>query len=329
MDYRSLLRQSILSKYAISGLVIYAIWVCFWLMYANILLPDVEFLDTHFPSRLKPSDFSVSYAASAFDSLVFFGLVGSVLTLLTTRSPKDEKLSTKVDYIFPGSDSDDKLSGYLQKCISSLACMSPLTNRTITFQHHHLFHNEEKFAIKMYTKTNALIKNIHNNHEYVLDDAIFKAQADLIDGIDVLGEIHDLAIIKKFSGLELPDKEQILKGSHTLTNDANEFEQRYRMQLMPNETIQFMTSGWMWQCSDNVMTYTAARYTKKQQLDFFNELNFDLKLEISSPEKGAVDITIHPGEKATEIFDALMPGGKITVKIKTSYVDITAGDNLN
>ena len=321
MDYKRKLRQSILSKYVILGLLAYALWVSFWMIYANIWFADYAFFDAHIPSRKTPSDYAISYAASSFDSLIFFLFVGSVLTLLTTKSPEDEKLSTKVDYIFPGTGDDEKLSLYLQKRISSLACICPLTKRTITFQQCKILGDDE-YAIKSYTKTNSLIKNIHNNHEYILDDAMFKISADILEDIQTLGEVHDVAILKRLGSDELLEKEHILNGAHTLTNELNEFTQQYRMQLSPNETIQFMTSGWMWQSNKKPMTYTAARYTQKQQIDMYNELDIELKLKITSPTKGSIQIIIPPQSSVTELFDVLSPGEKISIALETTKVDI-------
>ncbi|WP_412522087.1 hypothetical protein [Shewanella algae] len=328
MDYKRKLRQSIFSKYVLLGLLTYTLWVSFWMIYANIWFADYAFFDTHIPSRKTPSDYAVSYAASSFDSLIFFLFVGSVLTLLTTKSPEDEKLSTKVDYIFPGTGDDEKLSIYLQQRISSLACICPLTKRTITFQKFKVLGDDE-YAIKVYTKTNSLIKNIHNNHEYILENAIFRVSADLLENTPTLGEIHDVAILKRGGSDELLEKEHILNGAHTLTNELNDFTQQYRMQLSPNETIQFMTSGWMWQSNKKPMTYTAARYTQKQHINLYNELDTELKLKITSPTKGSTHITIPAQSSTTELFDVLSPGEKISIELETTKVDIEAAPQLN
>lgn len=322
MDYKKRLRQSIFYWPVLLSVGVYALWVTFWMIYADIWLNDILFFDAHISNRTHPTDFSVSYAASAFDSLVFFLSVGVILTLISHRSPEDENLAKKVEYIFPGIESDDKLSIYLQQSISSLACISPITKRIITFQELKILPNNNS-VIKIYTKTNALIKNIHNNHEYIMDNAIFKASADLNEDLDVLGEIHDLAIMQKLDNHELIEKEHILNGAHSLTNDCNEFTQAYKMQLTPDETIQFMTSGWMWQSPDEEMTYTAARYTKKQQIELHNELNQELKIQLTSPVRGEVFITIPPNGQVIELFDALTPGQQIKMKIESDMLTST------
>ena len=327
MDYKRKLRQSIFSKYVLISVGIYAVWVSFWMIYADIWLTDILFFDAHISNRVHPTDFSVSYAASSFDSLVFFICVGLILSFLSMRSPEDENLAKKVEYIFPGTENDDNLSRYLQQSISSLACISPMTKRTITFQEVKVFDNKDFFAIKIYTKTNALIKNIHNNHEYVLDDAIFKANADLIEDLEVLGEIHDLAIMQRLGNDELIEKKHIINGAHTLTHEQNSFEKEYKMQLRPDETIQFMTSSWMWQSSNDVMTYTAARYTTRQQIELFNELDVELKIRLTSPTKGVINISIPPNDKVIELFDTLTPGQQIEMKIETDM--LTSVDKVN
>jgi hypothetical protein len=323
LDYKRKLRQSIFSKYVFISVGVYVIWVAFWMINADIWLTDILLFDAHLPNRANPSSFSISYAASAFDSLVFFICVGLILSFLSMRSPEDENLAKKVEYIFPGTEADDNLSKYLQKSISSLACISPETKRTVTFQDIKRFDDKGFFAIKIYTKTNALIKNIHNNHEYVLDDAIFKVNADLIEDIEVLGEIHDLAIMQRLNNNELIDKTHILNGACTLTNENNAFTKQYSMQLRPDETIQFMTSGWMWQSSEDVMTYTAARYTTKQQIELCNELDFELKIRLTSPTKGVVHISIPPNDRVIEIFDTLIPGQHIEMKIESDMLTST------
>ncbi|QVK23127.1 hypothetical protein KHX94_18905 [Shewanella dokdonensis] len=182
------------------SLVIYSGWVTFWMAYANLWFFNNEFIIKHFRGNNEPSDFSVSYAASSLDSLIFFIVIGLITFLLSIKKPEDETLRTKVSYIFPGYDSDPSLIKFLQDKISALACISPQVHRVVTFQELVRFDDIDKYAIKTYTKSNSLIKNIHNNHQYNNDCAIFRATADKVDtslNVDLLGEIHDLAIIKK------------------------------------------------------------------------------------------------------------------------------------
>ncbi|MBB1363912.1 hypothetical protein H5125_17365 [Shewanella sp. SR44-4] len=312
------LKTNPLFRYTLIGFFVYIIWVTFWMIYADILFKDCLLLDSHFPNRIKPSDFSVSYAASAFDSLVFFILVGSVLTVLTLRRPEEEKLATKVDFIFPGAEDRPRLSKYLQDQITSLACISPKTSRRIVIQDVLEINDPEsgksELAVKVLTKTYCLIENIHNNHEYATDKMAFGMTLDPIkieNGIH--GEVHDISITKHIENSSEAYPEHQLNGTHQILAGNLKYYKTFALKLAKKQKAAYQTSSWMWQPINKGLSFNPPRFTELQCITIINETDYVMNLRVGIPNNGDVDINLQANQSHEFDVDACLPGEKVTI----------------
>ncbi|MFG0453605.1 hypothetical protein [Shewanella sp. YQ_9] len=316
-----------LLKYLLIAICVYLVWVSFWMMYANIWCDDLWF-DVHFPNRAKPSDFSISYAASSLDNLIFFVLIGVLSILISLKNPKNDGLQQKVSYIFPKSEHDEKLYSHLSDSISSLACITTKVDRQITFLDACFNADRTKTAIKIYNKSTSHIKNIFNNHDYIKDSPIYIATADDLStdfcDIEIFGEIHELSIINNLDqGSESCQKENLITGLEQLKRDQMSFEQKLDMKLAPGQTLQFMTGSWMWQPinEETNMSFTAARYIAAQEFTFVNRLKCKLELKISGAF-GSESLTLESGSNTVKKFSTMRPDDKLKIQIVNQISEI-------
>lgn len=289
---------------------VYLLWVLGWLIYTKTLWP---FAMNHINgSGWNASNFSISYAASALDSLIFFTVVGLAITIISIKRPEEEKLATKIEYIFPDADSDSPLGKFLGNKISALACISPITERTIIIQEI----SEAFGAIKVMSKTNCVIKNIHNNHHYATDSMSYGVKLDLVE-IDspLLGEVNDISVL---FDLHDPSKNRrILNGTQPLTKANPEFSETFSLKLEPGETASYLTAAWIWQPITDTVRFTPPRYTEAQSVKLCNETQHVIDIRVGIPNDEDEMFQIQPGRMHEFEVGACVPGEKIIVHFES------------
>jgi len=263
----------------ILSILTYVVWASVWLTLANVIFTDVSFFDVHFPSRLSPSDFTVSHAGSVLDSLVFFITVGLVLTLLSIKNPEEEKLDRKIEYIFNGADSESPLGQYLAREVSSLACISALTERIITFRDI----SDSKTAIKVSAVTDVQIKNIHNNHQYANDEMYYRIKADEVDCHNgIYGEVHDVSMI--FDANQPQRNRKIIDCTQVICSASEPFQQMFDLKLKPQEQVIYRTNAWIWHSFAQPLNIVSPRFTERQIIELKNQSTQTLTLGATWPD---------------------------------------------
>ncbi|MCG7551970.1 hypothetical protein [Pseudoalteromonas sp. Of11M-6] len=284
----------------------YLLWVIFCLIYVKFLFPDVM---THLKDdSWKPSDFAISYAASATDSLIFFAVVGLAITLISLRKPEEEKLATKIEFIFPGADPESTLGKFLANRISALACVSPVTKRVIAIQEI----SEANDAVKVLSKNDCIIKNIHNNHEYATDSMSFGITADEVNiDSDIIGEVNDIKIL---FDLEDPSKNRhILNGTQALTNSNREFKETFSLSLEPGQVVNYQTSAWLWQPLKESIRLSPPRFTESQQISLYNNTQHVIEFRVGIPNDEDLTFQVQPGRKHEFEVSCCSPGEKVII----------------
>ncbi|MBC3765197.1 hypothetical protein [Neptunicella marina] len=297
------------------GVFVYGIWVLLTLIYANIIFTDVNWLDSLFGRvNNSSSDFVVSYAASALDSLIFFITVGFILAVISFKRPEEENLSTKIEYIFSGVSSDTKLGKYLAKNISSLACVSSETTRLIAIREY----NDKHKTVKVLSKVHCIVKNIYHNHDFVSESMKFSYKIDdeVTCDDDVLGEIIDVVVIKDLNNSK--ESQQILKTAHELTADKRVYENSFELKLKEQEEAVYKTCNWAWQRVDKALSFSPGRFTEKQVFNIVNETNVQLEVSIVAPDspKKKVVLGADGGEESFEVGPT-QPGEKVSISDMT------------
>ena len=317
--------------YPFAGVVLYSFWLCFWMINTNLWFKGNELLHSILPNRLDPSDFSVSYAASSLDSFVFFILIGLVLAIISLKKPQEENLTTKIEYIFPGSKGTP-LTEFLKDGVSKLACISPITERTITLQE---FSKCGKF-VKVLIKSHSVIKNLHNNHEYRQKAAKFMLSAvpPHPENEEVLGEAHDASVIYTMNGTK--HTKHVINNVVRLTKDSPEYSKNFNIRLDSEQTAIYQTSGWMWQpiCPNKILsdeerdkfelTFSVFRYTEQQTFKVINYTGKQINASFEAPNVPDKEAHILPSkneeEEHSDFFDAgwVKPTDMVTLFLRVN-----------
>jgi len=225
-------------------------------------------------------NFYVSYAASTLDNFVFFVIVGTVVTFLSLKKPEEESLSRKIEFIFPDVESNSKLAKYLQDEITSLACINESSEKIITVQKISKCRNYAKLVMK----SHAVIKNIHNNHQYANDKMPYRLEIDNPKpNEEILGEIFDLSLIKKINGLS-KDK-HIINNIEQLTPCKPLFETIFPIKLDPNQEVIYQTTSWMWEEIGKISSFSDARFSKSQCYKLINMTGEDIEAIVDFSNK--------------------------------------------
>lgn len=329
--FKRLLRR--IGLYPIVGSVLYLFWLCYWMVNANIWLTEYSFLDRYLPNRVNPSEFSTSYAASSLDSFVFFILIGLVLAVISLKRPQEESLSTKVEYIFPESK-DVPLNSYLQEQISALACISPITERTITIQEV----SECKRFVRILIKSHSVIKNIHNNHEYINKKAQFNLGCtEPFVEKDILGEALDVSVMYRIDGTQ--HTKHVLDDIIRLTPDKPTYSCTFGIKLDSEQQAIYQTSGWFWQAlyaemdgkstvskrkakndeyHDRALNFNVIRYTNKQDFKIINNTDERVKVIAKVPSRTDFSGIVDPSSENQKQFcefsaEGVTPGEKVSI----------------
>ena len=315
--------------YPFLGIILYAFWLSFWMINANLWLVDYEILNILFSNRADPTDFSISYAASSLDSFVFFVLIGLVLAIISFKKPQEENLGTKIEYIFPDVKGTP-LTEYLKDGVTKLACISPITERTITLQE---ISKCGKF-IKVLIKSHAVIKNLHNNHEYSQKSAKFKLFASEPHPADevILGEAHDASVIYTLNGTK--HTKHVINNVVQLTKESPEYSKKFPIRLDSEQSAIYQTSGWLWQPistetfsteaekNEQTLSFSVFRYTEQQTFKVINYTNRHIEVFFEAPNVPDKHTEIPPSknenEEHSDFFDAgwVKPTDKVALFLR-------------
>lgn len=257
------------------GLSIYLLWVFSWLIYTDVWSTGIDRLDDIIRPTEGVSDFAVSYAASALDSLIFFILVGFILTIIALKKPEEEKLNRKIEYIFPDVESESDLLPYLVESVSALACINTVAERVLTVTEV----SPDNKHLRISLKSHSAIKNIHNNADYANAKMPwgFTVDAQKPDEA-ILGEIHELSIIDKI-GNSTKEK-HIIQGIVQLTDTYREHNVTFPMQLSAGQEVIYQANCWVWEAVGNPFSFSIGRYTQHQKISVMNTTDQEISVTV-------------------------------------------------
>jgi len=306
-----------LGKAPIIGVIAYALWCFILFVYIKEWSTGSVFLDEAIQSYGTPSKFIISYAPSALDSLIFFILVGGILTAHSMKQPEDEKLSRKIEHIFPEVPTESKLSKHLIDKISELACINQLTERTISITE---FSKDDKF-LKLSIKSHSIIKNMHHNHAFSQSNMPWSFSVDSCKpNTDILGEVHEVSVVHNIT--RGSEEKHLLQGIATLTKDNMSHSLSYALDINAEKEVLYQANAWAWEDINKKWTFNSSRYTEVRKFIIHNgtDTPFEIETELSDTNGDALNnkdarITISPDETKTICHNQLLPDETISLSI--------------
>ena len=269
-----------LGIFPILGVSLYALWCIILLIYIKQISSGIQIIDFIIHSFGPPSEFIKSYAPSAIDSLIFFILVGITLTVHSMRQPEDEKLSRKVEHIFPTVPTESKLSQYLINKVSELACINELTERIISISE---FSKEDSY-IKLSIKSHSVIKNMHNNHPFSRSNMPWGFSVESAKPNEsILGEIHEVSIIHNITGSS--EEKHLLNGIAQLTPEAKSYKIPYSLDIKEEKEVLYQTNAWAWEHTDKKWNFNSLRYTELRKFTLINDTNTSFTITYDLTDK--------------------------------------------
>ena len=295
----------------IIGIMAYALWCLILFIYTEQLDSGSKFIDQTIRSFGTPSKFIQAYAPSAFDSLIFFIFIGGILTINSMKQPEDEKLSRKVEQIFPTVPTESKLSNFLIDKVSELACINKITEQIITIEDY----SQDDEHIKLSIKSHSVIKNIHNNHPYSSSELPWAFSVESVKpNTDILGEIHEISIIRNISGSS--EEKHILNGIETLTPSTKEFSTKYPLEIKEEKEVLYQTNAWAWEHIKKKWTFNSSRYTELRTIKFINKTDFIFQISSNISNRAKVDsYTVSKEQIKTITYKEILPSEKISLSI--------------
>ncbi|MDO6685367.1 MULTISPECIES: hypothetical protein [unclassified Agarivorans] len=299
----------------IVGFLIYASWCFIVLIYIKEASSGVGYLDHIIQEFGEPSEFIKSYASSAIDSLVFFVLVGLVLTVRSIKQPEDERLSRKVEHIFPTVQTESILSKHLIDKVSELACINETTERIVSI----CDYSESDGFVKISIKSHSVIKNIHNNCSFSHPNMPWGFSVEESKpNTEILGEIHEISIISKLTGNS--KEKHLLSGIAQLTADENSYNTTHSIDIPAEKEVLYQTNVWAWEHINKKWTFNSSRYTESRRFSLFNhtEIDFQVDVELSNGETSQIVLEAKKKDGITPkeiIHKELLPDDSISFRL--------------
>jgi hypothetical protein len=325
----------------IIGLAVFTFWVLGVMIHINVWMIENVQINAFIDTFGEPSNFMMSYGPSSVDSLIFFYVVSIAFTLHSLKKPEDEKLSRKVEYIFPAVPPESKLAKHLLDKITELASINTLTERVITITDY----DKKNGFIGLSLKTHTIIKNLHNNHSFSASNLKYNFSISVNKPNEtVLGTINEVSIVDNLTG-ETKEK-HLLDGRVVLNKDKMKYSLNYPLTLKPEQEVLYQTNVWAWEDIDELWTFGAERYTEKRKITIINQVK-DIDLNILSwlaeeSKATTADLkessakTTHLGKASTEniqmeaniitiVHNKVLPADVIALKIKITQHNTSGG----
>ena len=235
-----------------------------------------------------PKSLVESYLASSIDSFIFFLFIGAIALFISLKSPEEEDLLKKINFIFPETKNDQNLLLHIKERVASLACIVTESKRHIDLQDISQCSNFVKVSIK----SESQLTNIYHNHDYINNKMTFSIKASPVLGEELWGEVTEASLTSCTK--TLPKDHNNLRANKKLTAKKPEYSKNLSIKLKPSQGAIYRTSAWCWQNPNDDFKFKVNRYTKKQSYTVRNSssntINFSVKskkLTIGLAEKVA------------------------------------------
>ena len=263
------------SKHLSWALLIYAfIYIVLFYISNDFVNKDEGFI-TIMSLKIEPSMVE-SYLASSLDNILFFSSIGIILFWVSKARPENDKLFDKIKYIFPVVEQDKHLSSYLNKKISSLACIVTESERNIDL----IGSSSCENYIKLSINSESHLKNIYGKDDFISDEIIFSVNVDSVPFDDLYGEVSEVYITDTLE--EIPKDNEKLQSIRRLVKGDADFSMRLKVTIKPNKGALYKTTAWYWQNISDKFNFHVSRYTEKQVYNVKNSTDQDMNVTFGS-----------------------------------------------
>lgn len=297
-------------KYVFIGLVVYTVLVTAFAVYHNIWFKDlgVGWLQ----KGDGPSDFAVSFHASAMESILFFVCSGGIALFLSISRPEYENFDTKLSYLFPRVNQSEKGKDYCRASINKLACISTKTTIQVSVDEY----SHQFSAFKLSADHEYHLLNLHNNINFK-DTLQVKHKLDDAQptsfGNHCWGQIKK---IRTISNHKVPDESKnYIDRPIALTKQNQSFP--FEVEIKPNDNMILDISSWTWNKFETPQNSRVGRFTEHLLVKVTN--NLDQPIILIKHDTEDSENTLESGESLV-IYDAIATPNDLisyTVRLKS------------
>jgi len=263
------------TKHLVIALIIYSVIFIVLFAFSNAFINQDDGSFEIFSLKIE-SSIVESYLASSLDNIIFFSSIGVILFLVSKAKPENDKLANKIKYIFPTVEKDKDLSSYLNKKISSLACIATESERNIDL----IGVSKCEGFIKLSINSESHLKNIYGKDDFISDEIMFKVKVDPVPFDDLYGEISEIYITDTLEGI--PKDNQKLQSIRRLVKGDSEFSKLLKVKIKPNKGALYKTTAWYWQNISETFNFHVSRYTEKQVYHVKNSTEDSMNVTFAS-----------------------------------------------
>ncbi|HIF9314663.1 TPA: hypothetical protein ACX6Q1_002997 [Photobacterium damselae] len=298
-----------IGKYVLFGILAYLLFVSCFAIYQKIWLVDLDLGVLQSSDKNAPSDFAISFHASAMESILFFVCSGAIAFFLSITRPEYGDFETKLYYLFPRVNSTEKGKEYCRASINKLACISTKTTVQISIDEY----SEPFEAFKLSTEHEYHLLNLHNNIQF--NDKL-KVRHKLDDanptdfGNHCWGQIRKIRTVANHRN---PDEcLNIISTPIPLTKADQECP--FDVSIKPNDNLILDISSWTWNKFKSPLNSRVGRFTEMLEMKITNNSNKDINLIIHNNQNE--EVTLNKGDSYTLHNDVATPNEVISYSLK-------------
>ncbi|MBC7774860.1 MAG: hypothetical protein H7246_05420 [Phycisphaerae bacterium] len=248
--------------------IFYILFVAFWIILYFYRIQLTTSIDNNIGAG-----FFLSYFASLSEDIIFFGIIGFVALVLSTKLPEDEEFSIRIRSLANSDNVGLSAKNYLESQIKKILAYHSETIIKVVIKDY----DSKTNSIKVYTEITNTIMNMCKDISYPLIETEALVEPDS----SVNGNYGYISYLGVYDEREVSNRTILIDGDiHEL--DQNTFRQEIPFVISENSTANWRLCFCIWQklgadrkVDQNWYFSQVERYTESLVVELHNELDSD------------------------------------------------------
>ncbi|GJL93859.1 MAG: hypothetical protein DHS20C05_02640 [Hyphococcus sp.] len=215
----------------------------------------------------EQDSFKVSFLASLFEDIIFFGLVGLAIGVAQFTASKGDTLQARLAKLFANRNFDLGVLSYFETTIRKNAVYSENSAHEIVITHY----EPELHAYRLIFHNQYELHNLFGDVPYSADLSVEIAPDLVRNDIDKLGEVSLLRTTPE-------DGQPTDWIKHTTTLGKEGFSKELELSLKPNQKLKYEMKWWSFASNIGKSGFSVKRFSRKFIVDIKNISRYSVRI---------------------------------------------------